>query len=108
MRMETVYRKIGKRYREYGYVWTGFPADGIWLVQDGVHSMSCLIGAKERVPIFALNYRLHEKGVLDAIQAREKEAREKGPHGLSLCDMVRVACDYFAHAAEKQIGGKNG
>jgi hypothetical protein len=96
---DEVYRKVGRKYQKIGREWTGFPADGIWLVQDGMHSMSCLVGLKERVPIFALNYRLHEQGVADRIQAREKEVG----HGLSLFDMARIACDYFAHAAAKQI-----
>ena len=89
-----VYKKIGRRYYPIGYEWMGFPMDGIWLVQNGTNAASCLIGMKEKVPIFALNYRLHEQGIVDAIQAREKD-------GISLHDMARIACDYFAVAAAK-------
>lgn len=86
------------RYVSLGRTWPGFLADGIWLVQDGRSAMACLIGAKERVPVFALNYRLHAQRVVDAVQRREKEVG----HGLSLWDMAMVVCDYFAHVAKKQ------
>ena len=98
-RPDEVFRRTPSgKYHPIGYEWTGFPKDGIWLVQDGTRAASCLIGLEERVPIFALNYRVHEKGIVGAIQKREKE---KG--GLSLYDMARICCDYFAHVAAKQI-----
>lgn len=31
---ETIYRKIGRRYVEVGPEFTGWPADGVWLVSD--------------------------------------------------------------------------
>lgn len=99
-RPDAVYRRTSSgKYVEVGYDWMGFPMDGIWLVMDGKRSASCLIGLKEKVPIFALNYRLHEQGIVDKIQERAKEVR----HGLSLYDMARVACDYLAHVAAKQV-----
>ena len=100
VRENTVYHKIGKRYIPVGYDWHGFPMDGVWLVQDGKCSMSCLIGAKERVPIFALNYRLHEQDLCKRIQERHKEA---APRGLSLMDEARLCCDYFAEIAESTV-----
>jgi hypothetical protein len=99
-RPDAVYRRTPSgKYVDIGYQWTGFPADGIWLVQDGKRNMTCLIGLKEKVPIFALNYRQHQQGIVDSIQAREKEVN----HGLSLYDISRLACDYFAQVAAKQI-----
>jgi hypothetical protein len=99
-RPDALYRRTKNgRYIEIGYQWDGFPMDGIWLVQDGKRKASCFIGLKESVPIFALNYRQHEQGIVDRIRARQKEAHS----GLSLYDMARIACDYFAHAAAKQI-----
>jgi len=44
---EQAYKKVGKRYFPIGYSdgWTGFPADGIWLVQqkDGLKSEECIL-----------------------------------------------------------------
>ena len=94
--MEEVYKKKPNgRYERLGYSWTGFPADGIWLVQDGRHNQRLIIGLNEAVPIHALQYRMHEDGIIEAVQKRER----KVGHGLSLADIVRVACDYFAHVA---------
>lgn len=85
------------RYTEIGYGWTGFPMDGIWLVQNGKTNTSCLIGLKEKVPIFALNYRQHELALCQHIQAKFKEGN------LSLMDESRLACDFFSEIAEKQV-----
>ena len=95
---DAVYIKVGGRYKPLGHQWRGFPTDGIWLVQDGKCNMSCLIGIKEQVPIFALNYRLHEQDLCQLIQ----ESLKNG--GLSLMDEARLCCDYFAEIAEKQKG----
>ncbi len=93
---DDIYRKLGRRYIRQGYQWRGFPADGIWLVQNGKTNMSCLIGLTERVPIFALNYRQHELALCQHIQAKFNEGR------LSLMDEARLCCDYFAEIAAKQ------
>jgi len=91
-------RRKNGRYYPLGCQWDGFPMDGVWLVQNGKTSQRCLIGLNERVPIFALNYRQHEQGIVDAVQKREKET-----DGVSLNDIARIACDYFAHVAARQI-----
>lgn len=98
--MNEVYEKRGRRYVPIGYGFTGFPADGIWLVQDGRANMTCLIGAKERVPMLALNYRLHKDGLCRRLMMDFKHT----PH--SWDDVAKKACDYFAELAEGR--GKNG
>ena len=98
-RPDEVFRRTPSgKYYPIGYQWNGFPMDGVWLVQNGKTNMTCLIGIDERVPIFALNYRQHQQGIVDRIQSREKEVK----HGLSLWDMAVLCCDYFAHVAAKQ------
>lgn len=86
-------RKCGK-YKYLGYLWTGFPADGLWWVQNGQSNMSCLIGSKEKVPIFALNYRLHEEQICNLIRVMFSGG------GVSMSDISRACCDYFAKLAE--------
>lgn len=90
------HRMPSGRYVEIGYDFTGFPMDGIWLVQNGKTNMSCLISLTDKVPIFALNYRKHELALCQKIQER----MNKG--GLSLMDEARLACDFFSEIAEKQ------
>ncbi len=34
---DTLYRKSGSHYVEVGYEFTGFPAEGIWIVQNKTH-----------------------------------------------------------------------
>ena len=44
---EQVYKKVGRKYIPIGYSdgWTGFPSDGIWLVQTkpGSKSSECIM-----------------------------------------------------------------
>ena len=92
--MNGVYEKRGRRYIPLGYQFTGFPADGIWLVQDGRKSMTCLIGAKEAVPMLALNYRIHKDGLCRRLMMDFKDK----PH--SWDNIAVKACDYFAELVE--------
>ena len=45
--MTQIYKKIGKRYKKIGPNdgWTGFPTDGIWLVEitPGIKSSRCIL-----------------------------------------------------------------
>lgn len=92
--MNEVYEKRGRRYIPLGYQFTGFPADGIWFVQDGRKSMTCLIGAKEAVPMLALNYRIHKDGLCRRLMMDFKNK----PHSWE--DVAKKACDYFAELTE--------
>jgi hypothetical protein len=93
-----VYRKQGKKYVAMGHEFTGFPGDGIWLVQNGTKNMMCLIGLKENVPHRALEYRIHA----DALSSHLVETFKDKAHSWN---DVAVACaDFFA---EKSILGEN-
>lgn len=97
-RPDEVFRRTPSgKYHPIGYEFTGFPMDGIWLVQNGKTNMSCLIGLADKVPIFALNYRKHELALCQHIQAKFKEGN------LSLMDEARLCCDFFAEIAAAQI-----
>ncbi len=41
--MGDLYRKVGKRYKKAGHDFEGFPANGIWIVKDGCHSLICQV-----------------------------------------------------------------
>lgn len=99
-RPDEVYRKQGGRYIPIGYQWRGFPMDGIWLVQDGKCSMTCMIGLKECVPIFALNYRIHMEELCSYLHKRFEERPR------SRIEEAKACCDYFADIAAKQVEEK--
>ena len=91
-RENEVYKKVGRRYIPMGYMWEGFPADGIWLVQNGRQNMVCLIGLKEDVPIHAMAYRKYEQELC-------KYLMEKCDH-ISWMDVARLCCDFFARKVD--------
>lgn len=94
--MEQIYRKIGKRYIPIGQEFTGFPCDGIWLVQNGRQRMMCLIQSDEKVPIFALQYRMHIPDLCVEFVNRFSDV----PH--SWMDIATACCNYFARVSENK------
>lgn len=88
-----LYKKVGRKYVEAGVEFGGFPSDGIWLVQDGRNSRTLIIGAKESVPIFALNYRQYVNDLCELMIAAHKEKP------MSLFDEMILICDFFAEKA---------
>jgi hypothetical protein len=40
----TLYNKVGRRYVPFGQAWHGFPANGVWLVEDGRQSLIMRVG----------------------------------------------------------------
>lgn len=92
VRADEIYKKVGRRYVPLGCQWSGFPADGIWLVQNGKSNMACLIGLKESVPIHALAYRVHEQELCRVMMDKGKN--------VSWLDLARLCCDFFARKAD--------
>ena len=55
--------------------------------------MTCLIGEKERVPVFALNYRQYVNDLCDLLYYANKERPR------SRYDEMILICDFFAEKA---------
>jgi hypothetical protein len=89
-KQDGIYERKNGKYLYLGHQWSGFPSDGIWLVQDGRSNMSCLIGAKEKVPIHALPFRVWESELCKTMYDVWKHK------SASLQEMARIACDFFA------------
>ena len=89
--MRKVYTKnLSGRYKEMGYEWAGFPANGIWLVKDG--SSNCLIKLSditEPMPPKTLDYLL----------LAEQFITEMNPLPRSIADTAKEFALYLAKKA---------
>jgi len=92
-----VYVKVGRRYKKLGWEFTGFPADGVWLVHDGHNSLIMKVGdLPDPMPLAQL--QRHKDTALKAIMDRANE----GPYSWSeLWDTAMMAI-------AKEIEGDNG
>lgn len=96
-----LYKKVGNRYKETGIEFTGFPANGIWFVKDGSQSlMIYLDDIKENTPIPLLDYLKHKNDLADYVI-------EKSKNGISINDLCKLACEYFAKIADGEIVKKD-
>jgi len=95
--MDKLYRKVGKRYKEVGHEFMGFPSDGIWLVQNGRQNQMCLIGLKEDVPFNALEYRIHADEL--SLHLVKKFATRS-----SWFDIAMACCDFFSEKIKRGDG----
>jgi len=97
---DVLYVKRGSRYKAVKEH-RGFPADGVWLVQDG--SQRCMIRLgeiKDHSPL-AMDYLVHA----DELCSELLRAQEKG--GLSLNDISLIACNFFAKKADEKREGNS-
>lgn len=93
--MREFYEKVGKRYKKVGIEFSGFPCDGVWLVEDGRNSLIMKVGDLIEPMPYAAMMRYSD----DACKAY-RELVDKGP--FSPNDVVEVVCKAIALAREKQ------
>ncbi len=91
MTREVYIKKPNGRYESLGQDWTGFPANGIWLVQDG--KQNCLIQLKDicKKPKRYLELAEFEDECTEYIQEKSKE---QGNY--SLRDISRWAAEFYS------------
>lgn len=85
------YKKVGRKYELVGYEFTGFPANGIWLVQDG--SRNCVkqmrdLSDPEQFPVSCMKYQSE----LATFFSDELDKNR----GLSINDLASLACEFFS------------
>lgn len=90
---QQVYKKEGRRYKPIGYSdgWTGFPAEGVWIVQqkDGVHSSECILKIGEVQDLQpTANLILGYKEELIKFIAKECEAENINIYNISINEFV--------------------
>lgn len=99
MKEETLYRKVGRRYKPVGINFAGFPANGLWFVLDGRRSQIMRLDEiKSDLPLSAVTFR--EKLLdLETYLARELISGE----GFSIRDVAKLACDFFAKVSDGDL-----
>lgn len=94
------YEKIGNRYQEVGYEFTGWPTNGIWVVEEA--RQNCIYqfkGAPEQPTPALVSYMRHQDELIDVINDAWKDK------ALSVRDISELACKFFAlKAGALQIG----
>lgn len=98
-----VYIKEGRRYKPIGHEFTGFPMDGIWLVQDG--SQSCIVRLCD-VP--KMEKRFPELAMFESDCATYimEKAKEEGTY--SILGVARWAAEFYASKLGKESEEDNG
>lgn len=91
-----VYEKVGKRYKKIGYQFTGFPADGVWLVSDGRQSLIMRVGdLPDPMPLASI--QRHEDAATMAISELFKDKNK----GWSISDIWNAICMAIAREEQK-------
>lgn len=94
---ETLYKKIGRRYKPVGFEFSGFPADGIWLVLDGRQSMIIRLDeVGKELPLTAVTFREKKHDLAMHLASQQAD-------GLSINQVAELACDFFAKLADGDI-----
>ena len=89
-----VYKKVGRRYKEMGREFTGFPSDGIWLVRDGRQSCILKLGDIGKVSVNALPYL--------ELAERYFDERHDPRKSYSQVTLAREIALYMAEHADKK------
>ena len=92
--MQKFYTKDGDKFIEAGYEFTGFPSNGVWLVEDGKQNCIVSMGDKPKYPSKEyINYMIFQ----DELQETISKAWDG--RALSVRDISKIACDFFAEKA---------
>lgn len=99
--MDKIYKKVGNRYKEIGIEFAGFPANGIWFVKDGHNSLMIhLDNIKDNMSIPLLDYLKYKNDLTDYVV-------QKSENGISINELCKLACEYFAKIADGEIVKKD-
>lgn len=100
---DALYRKLENgKFEPVGYEFAGFPANGIWVVEDG--RRSCIYpfkGAVEQPTPSLISYMMHSQ------ELQEKISKTWDTKPLSVRDIAEIACEFFAlKAGAMKISGE--
>ncbi len=100
---DTLYKKVGKKYEPVGIEFTGFPANGVWIVEDGRQSCNYPFKDTPEQPTPALVSYMQCRDELQQRISKEWTDRER----LSVVDIAEIACEFFAiKAGAMKVAGE--
>jgi len=84
-------RKSDGTFEEIGVEFTGFPSNGLWLVEDGKQNCIIPMGKKTLKPDkVLLSYMVFQDELQDYISTAWSDT------SLSVRDISKIACEFFA------------
>lgn len=96
--MGMLYIKKGRKYHAVR-PFTGFPADGIWLVSRDRLSSTCIVRVGDESPPMSILPFAAKKD--ECCQYIQKKAKEKGAY--SMMDMAEWSSEFWASCADEQL-----
>lgn len=98
MTKKKIYEKVGKRYHEIGEDFTGFPANGIWIVRDGSQNCIALINEIGHIP---KSFVPVGQFINECAEHIVKEVNKMGAY--SIHDVSRIAAIFYAHKIDEVL-----
>ena len=95
---ETVlYKRVGRKYQRVGLEFTGFPANGVWLVKDGHNSL--IVPLEYPHPIERAQLGIHREAVVEALQKKLDGLKKP----LTLHDLVDHVMDTLVYENKNRL-----
>jgi len=92
-----VYKKENGKFVKVGYEFTGFPSNGLWMVEDGKQNCLIPMGEIPKFPESNLIEFLPFKDELTSLISSKWDDK-----ALSVSDIASIACTFFAEKAAYQ------
>jgi len=93
-----IYKKVGKRYKEIGIEFTGFPVDGIWLVADGTQNCILKIADIPKVSPFYPELAIYEEECSKYINNKIIKNKK-----YSISDLSKWAAEFYSEKISKKF-----
>ncbi len=94
--MEVYKKKPNGRYEAIGWEWTGFPADGIWLVQDGTQNCLIRLGDVCKKPKRYVELAQYKQECARYVIEKIAESVQKDPPMYSTEDLIEWVTEFYA------------
>ena len=89
------YQKVNGAFVPVGYEFTGFPSNGLWLVENGKQNCLIPMGDKPEFPdLVKMEYLMLREELTQHLTTNWEEK------ALSTVDIATIACNFFAEKAK--------
>jgi len=94
--MQKLYKETVDGFEPVGMEFTGFPSNGLWLVEDGKQNCIIPMGEKTEFPdLILIDYLCFQEELMHKMQ------EEWNNKALSVSDISKLACNFFAKKAKE-------